>query len=336
MPLLDSEIVWRPALLQSGSVPAQNGGRMAHSTLVSGVKNNLFPDVSQAERSGGAVHWRKAFIHLNSATDSALINARIFLDALTPAGDFVVFQPGSATDTEDQIGGRPYGIGTLYAPVVGATTQIQVVCEHNAEYASLQPFRVGDVLRISDRPSTGGAGNEEWVSVIGIVYGPDFATIDFSPALTNGFATLNTLVSSVYEMPSLAAEVAGVLVSSAGGSLDTAPQNNLVAHNKGAIEQAWTLNFSSTTSFTLTGNTLGLLAAVGVTSADFAPLNPASGTPYFTLKSLAWNGSFQAGDTVTFETHPAAIAVWYRRQIPPGTASLANDFASLAIQGESA
>ena len=54
MPLLDTEIIWRPALLQSSSVPAQNGGRMAHSTLVSGVKNNLFPDVSQAERVSGA------------------------------------------------------------------------------------------------------------------------------------------------------------------------------------------------------------------------------------------------------------------------------------------
>ncbi|WP_301100229.1 hypothetical protein, partial [Propionivibrio sp.] len=138
MPILDNEIVWRPAALMSDVTPAQNGGRMAFSQLVSGVKNNLFPDVSQSERLAGAVKWRKAFIHVNSAQDTALLNIRLFLDSLTPAGDFVVFQPGTQTDTEDQIAGRPYGIGTLYAPVVGGAAQIQVACEHNAEYATLQ------------------------------------------------------------------------------------------------------------------------------------------------------------------------------------------------------
>lgn len=61
MPILDNEIVWRPAALMSDVTPAQNGGRMAFSQLVSGVKNNLFPDVSQSERLAGAVKWRKAF-----------------------------------------------------------------------------------------------------------------------------------------------------------------------------------------------------------------------------------------------------------------------------------
>jgi hypothetical protein len=44
----------------SNTTPAQNGGRMASTQLVSGVKNNLFPDVSQAERLAGSVKWRKA------------------------------------------------------------------------------------------------------------------------------------------------------------------------------------------------------------------------------------------------------------------------------------
>lgn len=336
MPILDNEIVWRPAALMSDVTPAQNGGRMTFSQLVSGVKNNLFPDVSQSERLAGAVKWRKAFIHINSAQDTALLNVRLFLDSLTPAGDFVVFQPGTQTDTEDQIVGRPYGIGTLYAPVVGGATQIQVACEHNAEYATLQPFRVGDVVRVSDRPSTGGAGNEEWVSVTGIVYGADFATVDISPALANGYATANTLVSSVLELPSAVASVSGVSVVSAGGSFDFATVGNLVAHNKGAVKENWTLTFTSATTFTVSGNTVGTLSAVGSVSADYAPVNPATGTPYFTIKAIAWGGSFQANDTVTFATQPAAIPIWYRRQVPAGTFSLANDYTSLAIHGESA
>ena len=84
MPILDNEIVWRPAALMSDTTPAQNGGRMGYAQLVSGVKNNLFPDVSQAERTAGSIKWRKAFIHINSAQDTALLNTRLFLDALTP------------------------------------------------------------------------------------------------------------------------------------------------------------------------------------------------------------------------------------------------------------
>lgn len=336
MPILDNEIIWRPAALMSDVTPAQNGGRMTFAQLVSGVKNNLFPDVSQSERLAGAVKWRKAFIHVNSAQDTALLNVRMFLDSLTPAGDFVVFQPGTQTDTEDQIAGRPYGIGTLYAPVVGGATQIQVACEHNAEYATLQPLRVGDVVRVSDRPSTGGAGNEEWVTVSGVSYGTDFATVDVSPALVNIYATSNTLVSSVLELPSAVAGVTGVSVTSGGGSFDSATVGNLVAHNKGAVEENWTLTFTSATTFAVSGNTVSTLASPGSVSADYAPLNPATGTPYFTIKAIAWGGAFQANDTVTFATQPAAIPIWYRRQVPAGTFSLANDFTSLAIHGESA
>ncbi len=336
MPILDNEIVWRPAALMSDTIPAQNGGRMAFSQLVSGVKNNLFPDVSQSERLAGAVKWRKAFIHVSSAQDTALLNVRLFLDSLTPAGDFVVFQLGTQTDTEDQIAGRPYGIGTLYAPVAGGATQLQVACEHNAEYATLQPFRVGDRLRVSDRPSTGGAGNEEWVTVSGVSYGTDFATVDVSPALVNSYDTSNTLVSSVLELPSAVAGVTGVSVVSGSGSFDAATVGNLIAHNKGAVEENWTLTFTSATTFTVSGNTVGTLASPGSISADYAPLNPATGTPYFTIKAIGWGGTFQTNDTVTFATQPAAIPIWYRRQVPAGTFSLANDYTSLAIHGESA
>ena len=73
MPILDNEIIWRPAALMSDTVPAQNGGRMTLSQLVSGVKNNLFPDVSQSERTAGSTKWRKAFVHINSADRKSVV-----------------------------------------------------------------------------------------------------------------------------------------------------------------------------------------------------------------------------------------------------------------------
>ena len=334
MPILDTEILWRPAALNSVAVPAQNGGRMAFSALTSGVKNNLFPDVSQSERDAGLLTWRKAFVHVASQADTALLNLRLFLDALTPGGDFVLFQPGTQTDTQDQIAGRPYGVGALYAPLTAGAVQLRIAGEDNANYATLQPFRLGDLLRVSDRPSTGGAGNEEWVTVTGILYGPDYATVDFTPALVNGYATANTLVASVHAPPDLVAACSGMVVTSTGGSFT--PAGNLIAHNKGAVADDWTLTFTSASQYTAAGTVSGALAALGSVAADYAPLNPATGTPFFTVKASAWGGAFAANDAVRFSTAPAAIPLWYRRQVPPGTASLANDFCSLAIIGESA
>jgi len=106
---------------------------------------------SRRPSAGGFGENGESLHHVNSAQDTALLNVRLFLDALTPAGDFVTFQPGTQTDTEDQIAGRPYGIGTLHLAVDSGALQIQVACEHNAEYASLQPFRVGDLVRVADR-----------------------------------------------------------------------------------------------------------------------------------------------------------------------------------------
>lgn len=336
MPILDAEILWRPAALLSNATPAQNGGRMASTQLVSGVKNNLFPDVSQSERLAGSVKWRKAFIHVASAQDAALMNVRVFLDALTPAGDFVTFTPGTTTDTEDQISGRPFGIGTLHAALTAGATEVPVICENNATYASLQPFRVGDLIRVADRPSTGGAGNEEWVAVIAVSYGADFATLTITPALANAYGTADTLVSSVHLVTEIVATCDGITKTSAAGNFDSVTLGNLVAHNKGAIEDAWTLTFTSATTFGVAGQTVGALAAAGSTAADYAPVNPVTGTPYFTIKALSWSGIWAANDQLRLATHPAALPIWYRREVPAGTVSLANDYASLAIQGESA
>ena len=336
MPILDNEIVWRPAQLVSDSTPAQNGGRMAASQAVSGVKNNLLPDVTASERAAGATKWRKAFIHIASTADAALLNARVFLDARTPGDDFVTLHAGTQTDTEDQVTARPYGVGTLNAAVSAGAESLQVLCENLAAYTSLQPFRVGDAVRISDRPSLGGAGNEEWRTLTAVTYGGSYATLSFTGnPLDFGYGTANTVVSSVIEAASVQAAWSGWIETSAAGTYAEGTVDNVVAHNKGAIQQIWTLTFTSPTAFTVSGDTVGALAA-GAIGADYAPNNPATGTPYFTIKAAGWGGTWAANDTVSFATAPASIPLWYRRQVPAGANSTANNYASVAIHGESA
>ncbi|MBW7901271.1 MAG: hypothetical protein H3C26_07330 [Rhodocyclaceae bacterium] len=335
MPLQDHEIIWRPSALVSDSTPAQNGGRMRFgAAIASGVKNNLLPDVSRAEREAGAVKWRKAFIHVASADDSPLLNARVFIDAPTAGDDFVVLVPGTASDTEDQIAGRAYGVGRLAEPLA-ADDDVAVVVGEHAAYATLQPFRVGDLVRIADRPATGGAGNEAFVTLTDVSWSGAEVTLAFTPALSTGFGTADTVVSSVIERAEIAAAIGNFVVTSALGTFDGADDGHAVAVARGTPDDAWLLTFTSASAFSVAGLASGAVGS-GSIHADFAPLNPATGLPLFRFDMDAWGGTWVAGDTLSFVTAAAALSIWYRREVPAGAGSLDYTAASVAIQGESA
>lgn len=338
MSLLDSEIIWRPAALVSDTTPAQNGGRMAYLQMVSGMKNNLFPDVSQDERTNGSTKFRKAFIHLNNVSNTALTSAKVFLDALTPGDDYVLFYPATPTDTESSMGTpRPYGIGTLQQSVIVGATSLRIACEHMVDYTSLTPFRVGDVVRVSNQPSTGGAGTTDWVTVTAVDYQATYCEITFTGTpLANAYtAGASVLISSVLSVASTVGSVNTIVKTSTNGLFDGVSSGNLVCHNKGGVADSWTATFLTATTYTVTGTVTGLVAGTGSISSDFSPNNSAISNPYFTIKSVCWGGTWQAGDTVTFNTVPASIPVWYRRRVPAGANSLANNFMSLALNGES-
>lgn len=332
MPLQDSEIVWRPAQTVSDSVPAQNGGRMRFIAVPSGVKNNLLPDVTKAEREAGSVKWRKAFIHIASTSNIPLINARIFLDTPTPAEDFVLLYAGNATDTQDQIAGRPYGIGTLAATANAGATSFDVMCE-SADYETLLPFQIGDIVRIG-LPS-GAAGNEQFAGITAVNYLGATATLDIDTPLQFDFTAPENIVSSVIEQASIEASIVNFAVSSVAGTFDDVTAGNVTTPAVSAVDDAWTLTFTSTSDFTAAGLATGAIGN-GTIYGDYAPINPATGQPYFSLKMAAWGDPWDVGDTLTFDTAPAALALWYRREVPVGAASSANNAASVTLYGESA
>lgn len=67
MPVASSDI----SHLQSVSA-GSSGGAVSGSTITSGVKNNVWTDVTDVERVAGGVEYRKTFFKNNHATDSAL------------------------------------------------------------------------------------------------------------------------------------------------------------------------------------------------------------------------------------------------------------------------
>lgn len=334
MPILDTDITWRAASLTSDTTPAQNGGRMGTATLTSGVKNNIFADASSAERTAGSVRHRKAFVHIASAADVALQAVRIYLDTLTPGADWVTISPGTQTDTQDNAAGRPYGIATLQANAASAATTLTLVGENPAAYATLTPFRIGDTIRIATNTGTASAPvwtAEAFHALSDVTYAAGTITATITPALASAYTSATAIVSSIYTPPDIQASATAPTVTSAAGTLTA-----VTAHNKGSIEQTWTLTFADAHTYTASGDTLGPLAATGSTTADYAPTNPATASAYFKIPSTNWGGTYAAADTVTFTTHPAAVPLWYRREIPANAASLAGDFTAVSITGESA
>ena len=65
-------------------------------------------------------------------------------------------------------------------------------------------------------------------------------------------------------------------------------------------------------------------------TGDFSPTNPNSGQPYFTIDKDGWGGTWIAGNTVVFQTHPGAVPVWMKEVVPAATSEEPDN---LAIMG---
>lgn len=332
MSIVSSELVWRkPAEVSTLST---NGGRITATPIISAVKNNLFPNVPQAERTAGSVTHRKAFIHIANDESLALISPKVFVMAPTPGDDRVLIFAGSFTDTQAGITGTEqlYGAGMLNTTALLNDTTMAVLVESAADAI----FKSGMTVRISDRQTVDGIGNEQFVILSAdATYVGNVATLTFTttPLAYNFQTAAPTYVSSVYTPADIQASVTDWLLTSALGTFNTTT-HPVKAHGVGAIEQLWTLTFNSSTGFVASGDTVGSVGA-GTIGTNFVPANPAFSKPYFTLPWAGFGGTYANGNTIQFRTHPAAIPIWYRRIIPAGANSLSANKVTVGVDGES-
>lgn len=75
----------------------------------------------------------------------------------------------------------------------------------------------------------------------------------------------------------------------------------VVVSNRGALTQRFAIYFTNTTDFNCVGENVGFIGS-GTKNADFSPVNPMSGTPYFTLRSAGWGGGWAVGNTLFLHT----------------------------------
>jgi len=330
MSIIAAELVWRKPTEVSDA--GTNGGRMTHLPITSGVKNNIFPDVPQSERTAGSTKYRKVFIHVANDADLTLVAPKVFVESRTPGDDNVTFfvgtqrnQQSALTDSEQR-----YGAGQLNGNVSPSGTVITVAVED----AALDFLKSGMKVRISDKASINGSGNEEYVTITGAPgYVGNVATCNLTTGLVNGYSASTTKVASVYEPGDIAPVIANWTENGTGTYNEaTYP---VLGDNIATIEQDWTITFTSATAFNISGDVLGMIGT-GNVGSDAAPSNPNYSKPYFTLRSAGWGGTWASPNTITFRTSPAAIPLWYRRVVPAGANSLSGNSVIVAVDGESA
>ena len=97
---------------------------------------------------------------------------------------------------------------------------------------------------------------------------------------------------------------------------DTA--NPIKVDNTGAITQRWALQFLTPTTVRVVGESVGVVVASHPIANDLAPINPNTGTPYFTMKKEGWGSGWAAGNLVRLNTVGAGAGFCLVRAVQPG------------------
>lgn len=110
-------------------------------------------------------------------------------------------------------------------------------------------------------------------------------------------------------------------------------QYPIVVTNRGAIAERWALRFTNTNAFDVIGENVGVIAT-GNTVTALAPINPATGAPYFTLAPLGWGAGWVAGNVLRINTVGAQFPVWVVRTTQQGPETVTDDKFTLLIRGD--
>ena len=134
-------------------------------------------------------------------------------------------------------------------------------------------------------------GNEEEFTPSAVsVVGTQVTLTIPSPGLANGYAAGATVFSVYYP----AAGELECTVDNWSENTDTYDESTyeVLGDNIGTDEQTWTIAKLTATTFSCTGDTLGLLATSGSTASDYAPVKPGKLQALFHPQGCRVAGSF--------------------------------------------
>jgi len=109
--------------------------------------------------------------------------------------------------------------------------------------------------------------------------------------------------------------------------------NPIVVSNLGSATERWAIIFTSASAFRLVGESLGQIAT-GDINSSFAPVNPATGTPYFTIAATGWGSGWANGNVLRFNTSGGNEPVWMARVVRPSAPNSNADSLTIAVRGD--
>lgn len=247
-----------------------NGGVISSNLVIDNVVNNLFPNITDAERLVGGSRYRKVFTKNENSSDIAALNVARMLTSVSSAADY--FQIIAGTDTDTQAEADDYtawkGAGVLNAGVSAAGTSVVVDYETNSGVANGDTVLIYQI-KVNLTGVTGTFQDNEKITESGGAYGyvnnaqasylimNANAGIDAADVITGADSAATATVSSI-EILSEYLTVSNVSWSSNQGTLTVSQLANdyiagaivgsLVAH--GDLEPAssgWTETSSAGT-----------------------------------------------------------------------------------------
>lgn len=105
--------------------------------------------------------------------------------------------------------------------------------------------------------------------------------------------------------------------------------------NLGAVDDEWLILFTSTTTFNIISRDRGLVSSGNITT-DAAPVNPNTGTPYWTLRKQGWSSGWANGNVLRFTTKSVHGPIWLIRCVSIGVATHPDDKFLYAQYGDAA
>jgi hypothetical protein len=153
-----------------------------------------------------------------------------------------------------------------------------------------------------------------------------------SSALMGG--DLRSRVSTVFDQVSWTGVWSDTPIGTSAAATYDDINHPMVVTNKGAVTERWYAQFQPDgVSYKVFGEHLGLIGT-GNTSTEFAPNNPATGEPYFTIPALGWGGGWANGNIVRWNTIGAGMPVWVVRTVQQGPETEDLDKFTLLVRGD--
>jgi hypothetical protein len=192
-----------------------------------------------------------------------------------------------------------------------------LVCEHRIEDSAL----VGDVQI---------TGQITLLKPIRHAYAADVSYL--SSALTIG--DMQARVTNLFDQETWTSEFSDALIGDASTSSFNDVLYPIGVTNAGAIEERWAILFTGSTAFDVYGEYTGLITQ-WTTGSDLAPINPISGTPYFSIDYRGWGSGWAAGNVLRFNTKGANYPLWLARTTLQSDPTEFTDNFKLQIRGAS-